>query len=375
NLTDVQKRALALADNKIAENAAWNEELLAQELQYLTEVEIDFDVNVTGFSTAEIDFSIESLAPENDDPEADELPDVLPDEDTIVRPGDLWRMGPHRLLCGDATNGDDFASLLGRKRAQMVFTDSPFNVRIDGHVCGKGRIRHREFAMASGEMSEAQFTNFLKAAFCNMAAYSIDGAIHYIFMDWRHIGEIVTAGREAYTELKNLCVWNKTNSGMGTFYRSKHELVFVFKKGSAPHINNFELGQHGRHRTNVWDYPGVNSFRNGRLEELKMHPTVKPVALVADAIKDCSRRGGIVLDPFAGSGTILIAAQKTGRRAYAMELDPRYVETAIRRWQDYTGEEAVHAETGRTFDQMRKTLVSNHEAHATEEQRNLQEGS
>jgi hypothetical protein len=228
----------------------------------------------------------------------------------------------------------------------MVFTDPPYNVPIDGHVCGSGRIHHQDFVMASGEMSEAEFTTFLEAVIGHLADHSAEGSVHFVCMDWRHVHELMTAGRAAYTELKNLCVWNKNNGGMGTFYRSKHELIFVFKKGVAPHINNFGLGERGRYRTNVWDYPGINTLARGRLEDLAMHPTVKPVALVADAIKDCSRRGGIVLDAFAGSGTILIAAERTGRRAYALELDPKYVDVAVRRWERMTGKTAVHGETG-----------------------------
>ena len=231
-----------------------------------------------------------------------------------------------------------------------MFTDPPYNVAIDGHVCGLGRVRHREFAMGCGEMSEAEFTAFLEAVFDLLAENTVDGSIHQICMDWRHMGEMLAAGRTVYSELKNLCVWNKTNAGMGSFYRSKHELVFVWKAGTAAHINNFELGQHGRHRTNVWDYAGVNTMRAGRLEELAMHPTVKPVALVADAIKDCSRRGGLVLDPFGGSGTILIAAERTGRKARALEIDPHYVDVAVRRWQAYAGKSAVLAGSGETFE-------------------------
>jgi DNA modification methylase len=343
-LSEPQKRALALADNKLAENAGWNPEILTQELQYLSEIEIDFDVEITGFSTGEIDLLIGDTAAEDD--AADRVPAVPVDESSCIQYGDLWHLGRHRLLCGDATNPHDYERLLGPDRARMVFTDPPYNVPIDGHVSGLGRIKHREFAMASGEMSEAQFTAFLETAFAHLARVSLDGSIHCIFMDWRHMREILTAGAAAYTELKNLCVWAKSNAGMGTFYRSQHELVFVFKSGRRPHINTFELGQHGRHRSNVWTYSGVNGFGSERLEELALHPTVKPVALVADAILDCSKRGDIVLDPFLGSGTTLIAAERSGRRAYAMELDPCYVETAIRRWQDYTGERAVHVGTG-----------------------------
>jgi DNA modification methylase len=236
----------------------------------------------------------------------------------------------------------------------MVITDPPYNLPIDGHVSGLGRTQHEDFVMASGEMTEGQFTTFLEQALANLAAFSIDGSIHFVFMDWRHLREILAAGEAAYTALKQLIVWVKTNAGMGSFYRSQHELVLVFKNGTAPHINNFELGQHGRHRSNVWTYPGVNSLGPDRLDELRMHPTVKPVALVADAIKDCSKRRGIVLDPFVGSGTTIIAAEKTGRHAYAMELDPKYVQTAIRRWEVFTGEDAVHIPSDLTFHELRE---------------------
>jgi DNA modification methylase len=250
-----------------------------------------------------------------------------------------------------------FKQLLGPKKAQMVITDPPYNVPIDGHVCGLGSIKHREFPMAFGEMTDAQFIAFLNTVSGNLARVSADGSLHFIFIDWRHIGALLSSVQGIYAEFKNLCVWNKDNGGMGSLYRSKHELVAVFKNGTAPHINNIELGRHGRNRTNVWDYPGVNCFGAGRLDDLAMHPTVKPVALVADAILDCSKRGGIVMDCFGGSGTTLIAAEKTGRRAYVMELDPVYVDTAINRFEKLTGKQAIHTETGLTFAEMRLERV------------------
>ena len=253
-------------------------------------------------------------------------------------------------MCGNALNDADYVRLLGDEKAEFVFTDPPYNVRIDGNVCGKGAIRHREFAMASGDMTEEAFTEFLTTAFRHLVAHSKDGSIHDICMDWRHIAEMMDAGNRVYSELKNLCVWTKKNAGMGTFYRSRHELVFVWKSGTAAHMNNFELGQHGRSRTNVWEYAGITSMGAARLEQLAMHPTVKPVALVADAIKDCSRRNGIVLDPFLGSGTTVIAAERTGRRARGIEIDPVYVDVAVRRWQDYAGKAAILAATGQTFE-------------------------
>ncbi len=350
HLTEALKRAYIIADNRLAELAGWNEDILALELQGLTELEIDFDVTITGFEVAEIDLLIESLEPAgDDDPGADALPEECPGAPPVSEVEDLWILGPHRLLCGDATVAASFDRLMGSDKAQIVFVDPPYNLPIDGHVCGSGAIKHDDFVMASGEMSEAEFTAFLETSLAHLAEHSVDGSIHFVFMDWRHIGELLTAGKLIYAEHKNLCIWCKDNAGMGSFYRSQHELVFVFKKGTAPHLNNFGLGEHGRYRTNVWRYPGVNSLRAGRLDDLRMHPTVKPFALVADAIRDCSTRGGIVLDSFVGSGTTLIAAEKTGRRAYAMELDPRYVDTAVRRWESYTGGAAVHEASGLTF--------------------------
>ncbi len=357
DMTEAQIRAYILADNKLAENAGWDRELLALELQYIAELEVDFDLTVTGFEMAEIDLLFEGPVIE-EDLAANKVPDIDPAEPPVSRLGDIWRLGPHRLLCGDATEKIPFDRLMDRKKAQMVFTDPPYNVPIDGHVCGLGSIKHPEFVMASGEMSEEEFTAFLRTVLDNLAVHSTDGSIHFIFMDWRHISELLTAARSVYSELKNLCVWNKDNAGMGTFYRSKHELVFAFKNGTKAHVNNFELGQHGRYRTNVWDHPGVNSLREGRMEELHMHPTVKPVALVADAIQDCSKRGSVVLDCFAGSGTILIAAEKTGRRAYAMELELKYVDAAVRRWEAYTGGEATHEETGCSFTKLEEVRSS-----------------
>ncbi|WP_339716870.1 site-specific DNA-methyltransferase, partial [uncultured Sneathiella sp.] len=283
-----------------------------------------------------------------DTPEEDILlPDTGP---AVTEIGDIWQIGKHRLICGDATDADVYAALLEGERAQLVFTDPPYNVPVDGHVCGLGKVRHREFAMATGEMDEESFTDFLGTVFRNLARFSQDGAIQFICMDWRHVGEMTSAGKMAYPSLLNICVWAKTNGGMGSLYRSQHELVFVFKAGTGRHINNVELGRHGRNRTNLWTYAGINSFGKTRDADLALHPTVKPVALVADAILDCSKRNGIVLDAFAGSGTTLIAAEKTGRRGYGIELDPRYCDVIVKRLAEVMGASAVHGATGRTFD-------------------------
>lgn len=350
HLSDAEKRAYILADNRLAEEAGWDREILAIELQGL--IDLDFSIELTGFDLAEVDQIIEeqAVAKAVEPGREDEIPPV-PAEGTVVsKPGDLWELGAHRLLCADATCGDSYQKLLGDDVASLIFTDPPYNVPIAGHVSGLGQVQHREFAMASGEMSREAFQAFLKTVFGHMAAHSADGSIHFVCMDWRHMGETLAAGEAVYDAFKNLCVWAKSNGGMGSFYRSRHELVFVFKSGTAPHINTFELGQTGRYRTNIWEYPGVNSFGQDRDAALAMHPTVKPVALVADAIKDCSKQRQIVLDPFGGSGTTLIAAEKTGRRARLLELDPAYCDTIIRRWQSLTGKHARCAETGTRFE-------------------------
>jgi DNA modification methylase len=255
-------------------------------------------------------------------------------------------------LCANALSAESFRTLLGVKRADMVFTDPPYNVPIQGHASGHGQIKHRDFAMAVGEMDRIEFTSLLTRSCALMAKHSSDGSMHFLCMDWRHIGELQEAGQLAYTELKNICVWVKDNGGMGSLYRSQHEFVFVFKHGSAPHRNNVQLGQYGRNRANVWEYPCANTFSRqsdeGHLAAL--HPTIKPVAMVADAILDCSVRGDFVLDPFLGSGTTLIASERVGRSCYGMEIDPLYVDTIIRRWQAFTGDNATHSDSGRCFD-------------------------
>jgi DNA modification methylase len=347
HLSPAQKRAYALADNKIALNATWDEHLLAEELKSLSEIDASFDLDITGFSFAEVDSLVEGLnLEEPNDPNDDRLP---PDDSIRrCRPGDLWRLGPHRLLCGNALDHAAIAVLMANEKARMAFTDPPYNVPIEGNVGGAGAIKHREFAMASGEMSGAEFTGFLEAAFRNLVTFSIDGSIHFVCMDWRHMTNILDAGRTTFTELKNLIVWGKNNGGLGTFYRSRHELIFAFKRGTAPHLNTFELGQHGRNRTNLWEYNGVNTFRAGRMDELALHPTVKPVQMIADAIKDVSGRGDIVLDLFGGSGSTLIAAHKTGRRGYLCEIDTIYCDRIIQRWETYACDEAelIAAGTG-----------------------------
>ena len=344
HLSEAQKRAYVLADNKLALNAGWDEDLLAAELGALlaTDLDLDLDIGVTGFSIPEVDDLLATVAPEEPDDPADEaVPATAP---ARVRLGEVWQLGAHRLICGDVRDPAVLATLMAGEQARMVFTDPPYNVPIDGHAGGLGRITHREFAMAAGEMSREAFTAFLQQALAPLAAHSVDGSIHYVCMDWRHLPEILAAGEAIFTELKNLIVWVKDNGGMGTFYRSRHELILVFKHGTGPHCNTFELGQHGRYRTNVWQYRGVNTRRTGRMADLARHPTVKPVHLIADALRDVSGRGEIVLDGFGGSGSTLIAAAKTGRRARLCEIDPVYCDRILARWETYATDDATRLE-------------------------------
>lgn len=348
SLSLAERRAYLIADNKLALNAQWDQEVLALELGEL--MELEFEVDLTGFEQAEIDAilvdaseaSVESSGPEDD------FPSPSSATKSVTQRHDRWILGRHVLSCGDATDPSCLDSLMDGAIADMVFTDPPYNVRIDGNVSGRGN--HREFVQASGEMGRTEFTEFLTASLQNAGRACRSGAVVFVCMDWRHMEELLAAGYAVFTDLMNLCVWAKTNGGMGTFYRSQHELIFVWKVGDAPHTNNFGLGDKGRYRTNVWSYPGVNTFKAGRSEELAMHPTVKPVALVADAIRDVSNRGNMVLDLFGGSGTTLIAAEKTGRHARLLELDPVYCDVIIRRWETLTGKRAVHAESGLDFE-------------------------
>ena len=352
NLTAAEKKAYLIADNKLALNAEWDKQILAIELAEIANTEID--VSVTGFEIGEVDISIKDndmADPESTIDKDDDCPPCETDSTrTITAKGDIWILGRHRLLCGDAKSDFDMKDLMQSDAADAIFTDPPYNLKIGGHVSGLGETRHREFVEGSGEMSREQFTQFLEDSLHAAAKFSRDGAIAFVCMDWRHLGEVLQAGYNVFDELKNICVWKKSNAGMGSFYRSKHEMVLVWKKGRAPHTNNFGLGDKGRYRTNVWEYAGVNSFNQNRMDELKLHPTVKPVTMVADAIMDVTKRGNIVLDSFGGSGTTLIAAERTGRCARVMELDPVYCDVIIRRWEAMTGKPAILEATGKTFE-------------------------
>jgi DNA modification methylase len=361
HLTEAQARAFMIADNRLTENSIWDDRLLAEQLGTLAAMEMDFSLDVSGFEIGEIDLRIEQIAPatEAGNARADRLPEPINGR-AVTRPGDPWLLNEHRVLCASALEQSAYASLMKDERARMVFTDPPFNVRIGGNVSGSGAIRHREFAMASGEMSEDEFRQFLSKACSLLAKYSVQGALHFVCIDWRYMGELLAAGREVYDELKNVCVWVKDNAGMGSFYRSRHELVFVFKRGRRAHRNNVQLGQFGRNRTNVWNYPCANSFSRSGEEGnlLAIRPTVKPAALIADAIMDCTERRDVVLDGFLGSGTSVIAAERTARRCYGLELDPIYVDAVVRRWQTYTRQVARHAATGRSFAEDEAEVVA-----------------
>jgi DNA modification methylase len=356
HLTEQQIRAFGIADNRLTENAAWDQQLLGEQLKILSEAEIDFSLETTGFEMGEIDLMIENLSlglRGKEDP-ADAVPEVS--SAVVSELGDLWILGKHQVLCGDALSPADYPRLMDGHKANVVFTDPPYNVPISGHASGKGKTTHREFVMASGEMTEQEFRQFLTRALGRVAASSRIPSVIYVCIDWRHMGELLAAGSAVHLDLLNVCVWTKDNAGMGSLYRSQHEMVFVFRNGKTSHRNNIQLGRFGRSRSNVWNYPGANTLARSTPEGdlLALHPTVKPVALVADAIMDCSSRGDRVLDPFLGSGTTVIATERTGRICHGMELDPGYVDTAVRRWQKFTGETAVHATNGKSFAEMEK---------------------
>jgi DNA modification methylase len=353
-LTEDQIRAYVLADNRLAEKAGWDKSLLAIELQHLLTIdnELTLDITVTGFEIPEIDLILDGASSKTNDSEDS----VKVDETVqpISRPGDLWQLRKHRLLCGSALEAASYKTLMLTRRASVVFVDPPYNVRIDGHATGSGSIHHREFAMASGEMNEAEYMGFLTRALSLAGTHSTNGSVHFICTDWRHMGELLAAGKQVYTNLLNLCVWVKNNGGLGSLYRSRHELIFVYRNGKESHHNNVQLGKFGRSRTNVWQYAGINTLSRQSDEGnlLALHPTIKPIAMVADALLDTSARGEIVLDSFLGSGTTLIAAERVGRICYGIELDPLYVDVAIRRWQKHTGDHALHGVTGKRFDEL-----------------------
>jgi DNA modification methylase len=362
DLSEAELKAFMIADNRIAELATWNDKALSELLLDLSQIESDLDLELTGFDMGEIDFRIEGLgAISSDKPDpADLIPAKT--ESPVNKLGDIWDLGGNKLLCGSALDASSYIALLGGKHAAGAFFDPAYNVPIHGHASGLGKIRHREFEMASGEMSEAEYTKFLHESLSHLLRNIMDGGVIFECIDWRHLWEALSAARSSGCSLLNLCVWTKHNAGMGSFYRSQHELVLVLKRKHTRHVNNVMLGRYGRNRTNVWAYRGANDFGRGDGESdlLKLHPTVKPVAMVADALMDTTRRGDIVLDSFLGSGTTLIAAERTDRKCYGIEIDPLYVDLAIRRWQAWTRNVARHAETGLTFDETAERMGAPH---------------
>jgi DNA modification methylase len=346
HLSPTQLKAFRIADNRLAQNAHWDERLLGENLLELKELDRDFDLSITGFSLPEIDLAIQKLS----EPAVENIDDASSETGVqVCQLGDVWELGGHRVHCGDATSEAALVRLMTEDRADVVFVDPPYNVRIHGHVSGNRKVRHREFAQGSGELSREEFIRFLAGSCTLLKNYSKNGSVHFVCMDWRHLDELLAAGRQVYTELKNIVVWVKSTAGMGSLYRSQHELICVFKSGTGRHINNIELGKNGRNRTNVWEFDSAGTQARKGNNVLELHPTVKPVQLVMEALLDCSNRGGIVLDCFLGSGTTLLAAERTGRICRGIELDPLYVDTAIRRWQSLTGQDAVRVSDGKLF--------------------------
>ncbi len=345
--SDPEVKALRLALNRIPSDAAWDNERVREELQEL--VNLSFDLELTGFDAIEIDHLLEVDLPKLN--LADDGEQISkPKGPAITAFADIWICGRHRIGCGDAQDQSLVERIAVQEQARMCFIDPPYNLPIAGFVSGKGHIKHREFLRGAGELSPDQFITLLTKSLAVLRQVTADGALIYACMDWRHIYELLDAGRHCNLELFNLCVWAKTNAGMGSLYRSQHELICVFKTGSASHTNNVELGRHGRSRTNLWTYRGMNVFGADRKELLASHPTVKPVLMIADAMRDVTKRGDAVLDTFLGSGSTLMAAEEIGRVCFGVELDPLYVDVAVRRWQQKTGRDAVHLDTGELFD-------------------------
>lgn len=350
-LSEAQKKAYRIADNKLTENGNWDYDLLKLELCELEKLNLDFSLDITGFETAEIDMILDCECGEKEkkiNKRLNYIPLSL-QEKIVSEYGDIWQLGQHKIICGNSLEKDNFEKLFSDKKADMIFTDPPYNLKVDGQICRIRRKHYKEFTMASGEMNVEQFREFLTKSFSLLKEFSKDGSLHYICMDWRHIEETVLAGKSTYNEFKNLCVWNKDNGGMGSLYRSKHELIFIFKNGINPHVNNIQLGKHGRNRANVWNYPSVNSFGKNRLD---FHPTIKPVEMVQDAIIDVTKRGQIILDTFLGSGTTLLASEKSGRICYGIEIEPMYIDVTIKRWQELTGKSAINVRKNTTFNEL-----------------------
>jgi DNA modification methylase len=351
--SDPEIKALRLALNRIPSDAAWDNERVRQEIQEL--VNLSFDLELTGFDAPEIDHILDVDLQKLNVVDAD-IPAV--EKIAVSAAGDVRVCGHHRVGCGDARDQAFVDRVRDGKMSDICFVDPPYNVPIGGFVSGKGRARHREFAHATGEMSRVEFTAFLGESLKVLRAASTRSALIFACMHWRYVFELIGAGRQCGLHLFDMCVWTKTTAGMGSLYRSQHELICIFKAGAEAHANNVELGRHGRNRSNLWTYRGFNAFGSDRDELLASHPTVKPVLMIADALRDVTKRGGIVLDTFLGSGSTLMAAEETGRHCFGIELDPLYVDLAIRRWQTKTARDAVHAETGELFEARARHLTA-----------------
>ncbi|MBN9545432.1 MAG: ParB N-terminal domain-containing protein [Alphaproteobacteria bacterium] len=350
HLSEDEATAFMLADNKLAEISKWDDPLLATVIKELAGKELEFELEDTGFETAELDRLVHQLEEPGLADTVDEF--EVSSGPAVTMHGDVWKLGKSTVVCGSALDGASYHTLGGAADfATMTFADPPWNLPVNGHISGRGKIQHREFAQGSGEMSREEFQDFMNTAFETFTFWNGDGALLYICTDWRNYEVMLIAARACRLKPVNVCVWVKNNGGMGSFYRSQHEFVLVFQKGDKPHRNNVQLGRNGRNRTNVWNYPAATVPVKGK-RPLEYHPTPKPVLMVADAIQDCTQAGNLVMDPFLGSGTTLLAAERSGRRAYGIELDPLYVDTTIRRWEKMTGQKAKHAKTGQTFAQI-----------------------
>jgi hypothetical protein len=347
--------ALRLVLNRTALDAVWDDENLRGVLQNL--LDLNFDLDTTGFEAPEIDHYLNLDAPKaNVEENGSDIPPL--GVRAISVPGNIWALGDHRHGCGSATDMAFVNRVLNGRTANVCFVDAPYNLKVDGFITGKGSHRHREFLQGAGELSTDEYFELLRDSLSVLKTCCVPSALVYACIDWRHVLEMTVAGRACDMPLYTICVWTKTNGGMGGIYRNAHEFVCVFRAGADQPLDNVELGRHGRNRTTVWSYPGMSSFGKERDELLSSHPTVKPVAMIADVLRDVTKRGQVVLDTFLGSGSTLMAAQETGRICCGVELDPLYVDVTIRRWQNATGRDAVLVDTGEAFNNVAQRLLA-----------------
>ena len=347
HLTEAQRRLFAIADNVTPEGVEWKQNELVLELKEIELLEPQIELTSSGLSIAQIDTMFGRARTE----ELAEADDALPDPpaEAVNEVGDMWQLGRHRFACGDARNPAILAALMEGRQARLFLSDPPWNLKIEGVVSGKGKNKHRDFVLGAGEMSRSEFVSFLNDSIAAVQPILMDGALLYLFMDWRNLDALTEAALARKLEQKNLLVWCKDNAGLGLLYRSQHELIALFKHGAQPHLNNIRMGQEGRNRSNVLFYPGANSFVKGRTEALAAHPTSKPVALLADLILDVTAPGDMIVDTFGGSGSTLIAAERMDRVCSMAELHPPYADGIIRRFEALTGIEAVHIGSGLSF--------------------------